>query len=282
LTFKEKFLLNFLEKRVDQSWYLQHLQTMRGRFEFEILKKVILNYLPPEDSLILDVGIDPGIFSKIIAEKKRRIIIADISVEQLQITRKRLEKENLSNFFEQFAVLESFTDLRQFDNETFDLIISLYGTLSYTCDERKNMLAELARVCKPGAPIILSVKNKINYIRSTILKADLEKLLDPLKAGLWEFLDTSYKPFEDFPAEPSYYAFSSDEIMKLLEKCGCELLEIRALNCLFPYMSEELVNLFENKDILKTLLTLEERLSTNPGLLDTGSELLVVARKAFL
>ncbi|MHA1881226.1 MAG: hypothetical protein ACTSYG_12615, partial [Candidatus Heimdallarchaeota archaeon] len=95
-------------------------------------------------------------------------------------------------------------------------------------------------------------------------------------------LDTSYKPFEDFPAEPSYYAFSSDEIMKLLEKCGCELLEIRALNCLFPYMSEELVNLFENKDILKTLLTLEERLSTNPGLLDTGSELLVVARKAFL
>jgi len=278
----ERFLLKFLEKRIDQSWYTQNLQTDRGKFQFEIMKRIILNYLPPKDSLILDVGIDPAIFSKLLAEKERRVIVADISYEQLRITRKRLEEENLDKQIEQYAVLESFTDLRQFQDASFDMVLSLYCTLSFTCDKKKKMLAELVRVCKPGAPIIFTVKNKINYLRTAFLDANIEKLTNPVKAGFWEFLDTNYKPFEDFPGEPTYYAFTAEEIESLLEECACEVLEVRGVNCLFPYPTESLAVALENEDVMNTLLEMEERISNTPGLRDAGVELVVIARKVFL
>jgi len=223
--------------------------------------------------------VDPGIFSEKIAHAKRRLVIADISEEQIKTTREKFEKLGLNSQIDQFAIVDDVDNLSHFQNNSFDMTMSLFSTLSYTCEKRSKFFSEIVRVTKFGAPILFTVKNKIAFLRSLIREKKFEKLVSTTKSGIWEMLDTHYKQFEEFPGEPAYYVFTSKELSEFLEKFDCEILEMFSVNSLNLKDSKIMSKLRENEVAWNNLLEIEKRISSDTGLIDSGEEILVVVRK---
>ena len=279
MAFNKEFLKRFIDKRNDLDWFTKYYRTTPGSFDYEIISKCIQKYLPPEDSLILDISLDPGIFSEKIAHAKRRLVIADISEEQIKATREKFETLGIISQIDQFAIVDEVYDLSHFQSNSFDMTMSLFSTLSYTCEKRNRFFNEIVRVTKIGAPILFTVKNKISFLRSLIREDKFEKLLSPTKSGIWELFDTHYKQFEEFPEEPAFYAFTSKELSGFLEKYDCEILEMFAVNSLNLKDSKVMSKLRENEEAWINLLEIEKRLSSDTGLIDSGEEILIVVRK---
>jgi ubiquinone/menaquinone biosynthesis C-methylase UbiE len=279
MAFNKEFLKRFIDKRNDLDWFTKYYRTTPGSFDYEIISKCIQKYLPPEDSLILDISLDPGIFSEKIAHAKRRLIIADISEEQIKAIREKFETLGIISQIDQFAIVDEVYDLSHFQSNSFDMTMSLFSTLSYTCEKRNRFFNEIVRVTKIGAPILFTVKNKISFLRSLIREDKFEKLLSPAKSGIWELFDTHYKQFEEFPEEPAFYAFTSKELSGFLEKYDCEILEMFAVNSLNLKDSKVMSKLRENEEAWNNLLEIEKRLSSDTGLIDSGEEILIVVRK---
>jgi len=278
MAFNKEFLKHFIDKRNDLDWFTNYYRTT-GSINYEIISKCIQKYMPPEDSLILDISLDPGIFSEKIAHAKRRLVIADISEEQIKATREKFETLGVISQIDQFAIVDEVYDLSHFQSNSFDMTMSLFSTLSYTCEKRNKFFNEIVRVTKIGAPILFTVKNKIAFLRSLVREDKIEKLVSSTKSGIWELFDTHYKQFEEFPDEPAFYAFTSDELSGFLEKYECEILEMFAVNSLNLKDAELLSKLRENEDAWNNLLEIEKRISSDTGLIDSGEEILVVVRK---
>ncbi|NHJ32573.1 MAG: class I SAM-dependent methyltransferase [Asgard group archaeon] len=279
MAFNKEFLKHFIDKRNDIDWFTNYYKSAPGTINYEIISKCIQKYLPPEDSLILDISLDPGIFSEKVAQAKRRLVIADISEEQIKTTRVKFESLGLISHIDQFAIIDEVYDLSHFQSNSFDMSLSLFSTLSYTCEKRNRFFNEIVRVTKIGAPIIFTVKNKIAFLRSLIREDKIEKLVSSTESGIWEMLDTHYKQFEEFPEEPAFYAFTSNELNVFLEKYDCEILEMSAINSLNLKESELISKIRENDDAWSNLLEIENRISSDVGLIDSGEEILVVVRK---
>ncbi|MCG3253019.1 MAG: class I SAM-dependent methyltransferase [Candidatus Heimdallarchaeota archaeon] len=279
MAFNKEFLKHFIDKRNNLDWFTNYYRSTPGSFNYEIISNCIQKYLPPEDSLILDISLDPGIFSEKIAHAKRRLVIADISEEQIKTTREKFEKLGLNSQIDQFAIVDDVDNLSHFQNNSFDMTMSLFSTLSYTCEKRSKFFSEIVRVTKFGAPILFTVKNKIAFLRSLIREKKFEKLVSTTKSGIWEMLDTHYKQFEEFPGEPAYYAFTSKELSGFLEKFDCEILELFSVNSLNLKDSKIMSKLRENEVAWNNLLEIEKRISSDTGLIDSGEEILVVVRK---
>jgi ubiquinone/menaquinone biosynthesis C-methylase UbiE len=279
MAFNKEFLKHFIDKRNDQDWFTNYYRSTPGSINYEIIAKCIQKYLPPEDSLILDISLDPGIFSEKVANANRRLVIADISEEQIKTTREKFKTIGAISHIDQFAIIDEVFDLSHFQSNSFDMTMSLFCTLSYTCEKRNRFFNELVRVTKIGAPIIFTVKNKIAFIRSILAEEKIEKLVSSTESGIWEMIDTHYKQFEEFPDEPAFYAFTSDELKQFLEKYECEILEMFAVNCLNLKDSELISSLRENEEAWRNLFEIENRISSDSGLIDSGEEILVVVRK---
>ena len=177
MAFNKEFLKHFIDKRNDQDWFTNYYKSTPGTINYEIISKCIQKYLPPEDSLILDISLDPGIFSEKVANAKRRLVIADISEEQIKTTREKFESLGLISHIDQFAIIDEVYDLSHFQSNSFDMAMSLFSTLSYTCEKRNRFFNEIVRVTKIGAPIIFTVKNKIAFLRSLLREDKIEKLV---------------------------------------------------------------------------------------------------------
>ena len=279
MAFNKEFLKQFIDMRNDNDWFTNFYKSAPGSINYELIMNCIQRYLPPVDSLILDMSLDPGIFSEKVAQAKRRLVIADISEEQIKSTREKYESLGLISQIDQFAIVDEVYDLSHFQSNTFDMTMSLFCTLSYTCEKRNRFFNELVRVTKIGAPIILTVKNKIAFLRSIIEEDDIEKLITSNESGIWEMLDTHYKQYEEFPNEPAFYAFTSEQLKIFLEKYDCEILEMSAVNSLNLREPELIAKIRENEDAWMNLLKIENKISSDSGLIDSGEETLVVVRK---
>ena len=106
MSFNKDFLKKFIDKRNDQDWFTNYYMSAPGSINYEVISKCIRKYLPPEDSLILDISLDPGIFSEKVAQANRRLVIADISEEQIKTTRVKFEALGSIAQIDQFSIVD--------------------------------------------------------------------------------------------------------------------------------------------------------------------------------
>jgi phosphatidylethanolamine/phosphatidyl-N-methylethanolamine N-methyltransferase len=96
---------------------------------------------------VLEVGVGTGL-SLPKYRPDMRIVGIDVSPEMLDVARRRVARENLTQVE---ALLEMDAEKLSFDDASFDVVVAMY--VMTVVPDSEQVMAELKRVCKPGGTI---------------------------------------------------------------------------------------------------------------------------------
>jgi len=106
---------------------------------------------------VLDVGCGDGSLSLPLLPRCNRLTLLDVSSKMLDLARRKIPSERLNDVA---AINGSFLD-SNLSPQSFDLILCV-GVLAHV-DSPAAVLAEIARVAKPGAAIILEFTDSFHF-----------------------------------------------------------------------------------------------------------------------
>ncbi|NSX56593.1 class I SAM-dependent methyltransferase [Parasulfitobacter algicola] len=133
-------------------------------------RRKAVEYINSKQGNVLEIGVGTGLS---LPHYKGHLHITgiDVSTDMLEKAREKVEKENLTHIKQ---LLEMDARTLDFPDDHFDTVVAMY--LVSVVPEPEKVLAEMARVCKPGGDVLI-----INHFkRDTGLLAFLERMLAPL------------------------------------------------------------------------------------------------------
>jgi len=107
--------------------------------------------------VVLDCPSGEGFGSNILAKCAKEVIGVDITVESVEHSKKKYVASNLR------FVQGDMTDLRQFDDQFFDVIICMEGIEHIGQDGQVQALKEFYRILKPDGLLLISTPNRRVY-----------------------------------------------------------------------------------------------------------------------
>lgn len=156
-----------------------------------------------------------------------------------------------------------------FENNTFDFVISQGNPVSY-CSDPYKAISELARVAKPGAPVIISVHNKLamlNYFCFLTGKFDIDAALEMAKTS---------KAITDYPV----YAFTPDELRYVCEQNGLKVKSLIGKPCISGFVqSDSYLNILDDPDGFEKTVELEKLYWDDYSCIGMGGHLQIVCIK---
>lgn len=245
----------------------------------------ILRYIKPGDK-VLDAGSGPGRFSILLAETGVNVTLLDISPEQLALARQELTKAGVLEQVEQ--ILEGdIIDLAALPANHFDAVICFGGALSYVLEKRQQAANELIRVTKPGGINMSSVMSRYGAALGAMKQPDLRYLREPANrdidlpgmSSFWDLIEKGdllgfpssagilHAPMHLYTAQELEWLFRGG---KTLEVAGCCV----TLSEHLPVPEE-----MSEEPVWSNLVELERRLRTDPGLVNTGSHIILAVQK---
>ena len=253
--------------------------TAYGRLKAIIHADFIQRHIATGDR-VLDAGSGPGRFSIVAAEQGARVTVLDLSAAQLQIAEEKIGEAGLTENVEDF-VHGDIADLSVFPDGRFDAVICYGGALSYVCERRHEAAAELVRVVRPGGAILVSVMSRYGASLNLVRRPSIPILKDAEYWDVWRVVENGDLP--GFPSaqvnmqHPPMHLFSSEELRDLLP--GCDVLEIAGSNVTTYEGSTAIEEVSDDPQAWETAVRLERELNSRPGLVDTGSHIIMAARR---
>ena len=254
--------------------------TAYGRLQAIIHTDFIRRYVRHGDR-VLDAGCGPGRFAAVTAELGATVTALDLSERQLQLAKEKIGEAGLLERIDAF-VSADITDLSLFPDRRFDVVVCYGGALSYVCEHRHRAACEFVRVVRPGGILLLSVMSRYGAVADLVRRPAMPDLEDPEGRRVWQVFEDGDLP--GFPSprvnmqHPPMHLFTSGELRGLLP--GCRVLEMAGSNvtALEGYTSTEEV--LANRQAWSTAVALERELNTRPGLVDSGSHIIMAAQRA--
>jgi SAM-dependent methyltransferase len=197
------------------------------RIEHLVTQHALARHLPPQGpaARVLDAGGGPGRYTIALAERGYTMTLLDLSPGTVALARRKVAAAGPAVAARVEACVEgSFTDLAAFPDGRFDAVLCLGAALSHVVDPaaRRRTLAELRRVAKPGAPLLVSGLNRIAGYRGVVQwPYTWGKAYYP--DGLAAFAETGYAHGAE---GPPWYAFLPEELIALVADAGLELLAL--------------------------------------------------------
>ena len=278
--FDSDYTARFYDVYGDLEWERLEV-TPYGRLQATIHTDFIERYVRPEDR-VLDAGCGPGRFTTVAARLGATVTALDISERQLELAKERVGKAKMLNRVDAF-VRADISDLSMFSDDRFDVVVCYGGALSYVCDHRHKAASELVRVVRPGGVLLISVMSRLGTICNLVRRATLAVLRDPEEWHVSQVAETGDNP--GFPSprvnlqHPPMHMYTSGELRSLLP--GCTVLEIAGNNVTTFEGSAALSEVSMDARAWETAVNLERRMNTEPGLVDTGSHIILVARRDY-
>ena len=279
-----QYTRTFYDAYGEAEW-LRLERTAYGRLEAMIHTDFVHEFIRESDR-VLDAGSGPGRFSIEMAKIGARPTLLDISPGQLSLARSKVTQAGHLGDVEQFLIGD-ICDLSAFPDDSFDAVLCFGGALSYVCERREQAVKELIRVTKPGGTLLASVMSKIGAAVGVVRQPDILYLSEPARRGiylegmpgLWEFLNTG-----DLPGFPSHvgikhaamHLYSADELVGLFR--GCQVLKV-AGTCVTISEYQKPPEGITQEPVWSTVVELERKLNTDPGLVNSGSHIILAARK---
>ena len=222
-----------------------------------------------EGDRVLDVGAGPGRFTIELARLGAEIVVADISPGQLEENRKRLAEAGLEERVKE-RVLADVTDLSDFEDASFDVVVCYGGPLSYIIDRAEEGIAELLRVTRKGGHVLLSVMSLIGTI---VHYAD--EVLDLARRDGVELNEaivrTGLLPQAEGYGHLPMKMYRWSELEALLSRHGT-IVAASAAGLLPTRYPQE-------PELREFVARVELELASEPGALSCGQHLLAVVRK---
>jgi ubiquinone/menaquinone biosynthesis C-methylase UbiE len=138
-----------------------------GQVERELHARALIEYLPPAPARVLDLGGGPGVWTRWLAERGYRVVLADLSDALLDIARSRLGAEaNVESI-----VVADARDLSAFGDGSFDALLCL-GPLYHLTSEadRDRTAREAHRVLRVGGLLVAAVMPRYMRLLMTVLE----------------------------------------------------------------------------------------------------------------
>ncbi len=244
-----------------------------SRLEFETTIRFLNEYLPKSGS-ILDAGSGPGRYAFTLAKKCYKLTLFDFTPANLDFARRKIKRDNMQDRI--IGTVEgTLDDLSAFESNSFDAVICLGGPLSHVMSEKKRRKAakELIRVAKHGAPIFVSVMNKMSAMMGFVRLFQKE-----LAAQYFE----GYLKNGDYPGGygfTAYHGFQPEELRGLFAKAGTKIVLTAALEGFGSYSEKDLKKLYRNKKRWKIWVRAHNSTVTHPSSVGISQHILLICRK---
>ena len=223
----------------------------------------IHRFLPPLPARVLDAGGGTGRWTLILAGMGYDVTLTDISQGMLDVARDKLAAAGL---LERVTIQRQ--DIRDMDalaDESFDLVLAEGDPVSY-CQDPAAAIAELARVARVGAHVLVSVDSRIAaiYHLSRLEFDDAERLLRSGEMA-WREPDK-----ESFPI----HAFTVSELSGLFEAHGLRVVRVLGKPVLASRLKPEVRDqILADEELTRRLVDLEIRYADDPGWAGSGGHL---------
>ena len=207
----------------------------QARLEYLITTHVLQQHLPAPDPprRLLDAGGGPGRYTLVLAARGYCMTLLDLSPALLRFARQQIAQAAPAIQQHIEAIEEgSITDLSRFGDHQFDAVLCLGGPLSHILDEsdRQRALRELGRVARPGAPLFISVMNRLACYCSAVQ---------------WQMYASLFPPFPRSgigtigPAGAPAYFFLPEEFLSSLETAGLSVSRLYGCNGIGAHLEEQ-------------------------------------------
>ena len=216
---------------------------------------------------VLDVGAGPGRFTIELARLGASVVVADISLRQLELNRAKVAE---AGFEVAERVVADVVDL-PFEDGAFDAAVCYGGPISYAVDRAGDALAELARVTRAGGHLLVSVMSLVGAVQAYV--DAVVEVTERYGVDLTEqIVATGMLPEGEGLGHLPMRLFRWRELRELLEPHG-ELVAASATGLLRPSQDPE------EPELRALLGRLELELAAEPGALDCGPHMLAVVRR---
>ena len=253
--------------------------TAYGRLQAIIHNDFIRRYVHNGDR-VLDAGCGLGRFTATVAKLGATVTALDLSERQLRLAEENIREEGLLGRVNDFMPGD-ITDLSLFPDGYFDAVVCYGGALSYVCEERDRAAAELVRVVRPEGVLLISVMSRYASIVDLVRRPTMSVLKDPEGWHVWRVAEDGDLP--GFPSprvnmeHPPMHLYTSCELRTLLP--GCRTLELVGSNVTAFEGSTAIDEVFGDQQAWSTVVRLERELNSRPGLIDTGSHMIMASQR---
>ncbi len=226
-------------------------------------------FLPSDLSArVLDAGCGAGKWGLKLAKSGFRVTLSDLSQKMLDQAAKKAERLGLLDRVEFHK--GDLEELEGLPDAAFGFATAQGDPLSLV-ERPARALNALARVCAPGAVVVLSVDNRWAGIDHYMARGDLNELERFLKTGRTEWL--ADRKQDRFPM----HMFWPDELRQSLERHGFEVLDMLG-KTVFARRDADL-SAFEAPRLRARLVQLELRYGRRPEALGRAAHIQVAARR---
>ncbi|MBW9169955.1 class I SAM-dependent methyltransferase [Clostridium estertheticum] len=163
-------IVNFYNKYDEES----RVSTNKARkVEFNVTTSILNEYIRHQDKII-ELGAGTGVYSFYYANKGNEVVATDITPKHVEIIKEKLSKS--SNITKLRAEVANAIDLKQYDSESFDVVLCL-GPMYHLINEkdREACISENLRILKKGGILAIAYINK-HYVLNSIMSQDKEFL----------------------------------------------------------------------------------------------------------
>ena len=254
-------------------------ESLRQSLFFRAYDAITWRYLEPyvpssPSSLVLDAGGGTGRWAIPMAKKGCKVILLDISEKMLNVARQRVEAEGLQD-----RIDIRKADMRHLDypNDTFDLVFSDHTLFLF--EQPNQLVSELVRVLKKGAPIVVSAQNRLVQTLAhlpddpTANPEIVQKALKVLRKQEHSML--SQEPLIKI------HSITPQEFHDLLKSNGLVVEKIVCKIATMPlrFAPQFIMKTDNPEEILSDILRLEVEFSEQPDAAALGGHLQAIARK---
>lgn len=230
---------------------------------------------------VLDAGCGAGRFSIEIAKSGSRVTCLDISDEQINIAKEKLEKAGVMTNVDD-CLVGDISNLSMFEDNTFDAVICYGAVLSYLLENTEKAISELVRVTKKGGNVLVSVNNRWGIFRLLMGRDNFDRKDFFGRPDYW-YIDEvarsgNLKSHENV-AQPPRHFFEGEKLKSLLNVGGLKNIILGGSPCLSCGQAARINELIDNAEALETILRLEKMSYCKPTMADSGEFLLAKETK---
>jgi SAM-dependent methyltransferase len=249
----------------------------------ELRDRFLAHHLPKGPGWALELGPGPGRFTPTVLASGARVVAADLSLPMLRALHRRTPVRARAT---RLRAVRAAGEHLPFRDRSFRAAVVYGNILGFAAGDGPRLLAELARVVRPGGKLILDVSSPIAATTEFLsLGARRRFLLRILRDPEYYLLSwiASSKARAHQPYAPGRMAFWEFDFYTVpaaeaeLEAAGFRPLDRMAVAPIGAYRDRLTTIARRDPRAWKNLLLLEEGVGRRPGVLETGHGFVMAA-----